>query len=898
MRTTTSDATLASQEDSPLKVSTWSEMTLKQVDGRMVELTIERFKDLLPGKDLSTTQSRRLKTFKKVKDLKTNSEHARYDPLCDIFNAVEILVKSANRWKIVADHPETCDVDHKPDLALYPDDQPHSIRAYMHEVNHQNPNVARCAWGWMYSYVEVKINEADAGFHFSPSSAEEGESKLLRETEEGRNARASFIKYVTTAMLRQHRTHYYSFYIAGLWARAFRWDRVGCIVSEPIDLRTQSSVFLDILYRLAKSNAWGLEDTVTLASADDIKQLQAFDSPEEHYTVHRDTILRFQISYPIYKVSCPALSIDGTDTKGEERTYLIGRHLAGHYSPVGRCTRGYVAYDLANRCMAFLKDQWRCFSRHTEIETYQRLHAHHVEYIATPVAGGDIDHHRTVSQCYLQDLPVDKRPVERVHTRLVTKEVGVLLEQYEDSVELLRIITHVIAAHEQAWKKAGILHRDVSHTNILIDLATGKGILNDWDLAKYEQDMLEGVPACEPAGISVSLGTLPFKSVMSLRYPLKPPEVADDIESFIYVIDYMAMRFHLHNASPEFKPGMTEEERNKLNQHNKPLASLVHHFFFDEKPIGNGLYHAGDYKYDAIKLGEPAVKLLPLDDTGRASLIQECLDKAYELLSEHYQKINFSYYERFKPKRGHCTRIDEGDRNRPNTEKQKGDPAFKKPRLGRRWRGSRAPQASSPLRPREGLDHEALYDMLASLFLNEDNTERDFAGLHWDKTYDHFINQGVVTYVTRKNRSGYHTFSNGKDIAIPKLDTIEEAPEPQEDVPPPAARVTRKSTRAQTAWSIAEAAARGSRKRKPTRRTARKGVRTKPAVASPQPEKETQKATASRKAEASRTPNSPRIATAVKADVTGERPATRRGKAKAAEQAPTRRLLRSAQKAG
>ena len=30
----------------------------------------------------------------------------------------------------------------------------------------------------------------------------------------------------------------------------------------------------------------------------------------------------------------------------------------------------------------------------------------------------------------------------------------------------------------------GVLHRDVSYTNILIDVATGEGFMNDWDMCK------------------------------------------------------------------------------------------------------------------------------------------------------------------------------------------------------------------------------------------------------------------------------------------------------------------------------------------------------------------------------------------------------------------------------
>lgn len=150
--------------------------------------------------------------------------------------------------------------------------------------------------------------------------------------------------------------------------------------------------------------------------------------------------------------------MDGSESEGIPRTYLIGRHVAGNYVPLGRCTRGYVAFEVETRRMVFLKDQWRCVTRErTELETYRRLHQHNVEYIATPVAGGDIDHHRTISQDFMTYLPENQRPTERMHTRLVTKEIGLVLEQYEDSVELLRLIMHALIGECSSVDNQGVI---------------------------------------------------------------------------------------------------------------------------------------------------------------------------------------------------------------------------------------------------------------------------------------------------------------------------------------------------------------------------------------------------------------------------------------------------------
>ncbi|EKM48714.1 uncharacterized protein PHACADRAFT_108415, partial [Phanerochaete carnosa HHB-10118-sp] len=209
----------------------------------------------MPGEDLSDEQKQQLVNFDSIdtKDLLDNSESQKYIPLCHIFNAVEELAGSKFRWKVVANHGESAEVDHKPDLARYPIDILAAEHAYTRDVIKDDKNIARCAWAWMNSYVEVKNAEVKSPFFFAHNIDKDGRQKFLRHSDIGRKARGQFIKYATEAMLRQHRTHYYSFYLSEMSARVFRWDRVGCIASEPIDLRENPEDFLDILYRLATS---------------------------------------------------------------------------------------------------------------------------------------------------------------------------------------------------------------------------------------------------------------------------------------------------------------------------------------------------------------------------------------------------------------------------------------------------------------------------------------------------------------------------------------------------------------------------------------------------------------------------------------------------------------------
>ena len=130
-----------------------------------------------------------------------------------------------------------------------------------------------------------------------------------------------------------------------------------------------------------------------------------------------------------------------------EKEFLIAQPVTYHYSPTGRCTRGYIAFDLQDGCQRFLKDQWRTYSRGTRPEwrTYQRLQHKKVTAIATAIAGGDIGPpgcpQRTKADKYIKKIGV----VERVHSRLVTREIGRPLEDYENSVELLRVCSFALS---------------------------------------------------------------------------------------------------------------------------------------------------------------------------------------------------------------------------------------------------------------------------------------------------------------------------------------------------------------------------------------------------------------------------------------------------------------------
>ncbi|KAI0079226.1 hypothetical protein K474DRAFT_1673607 [Panus rudis PR-1116 ss-1] len=123
------------------------------------------------------------------------------------------------------------------------------------------------------------------------------------------------------------------------------------------------------------------------------------------------------------------------------------------------------------------------------------------------------------------------------------------LEQYTDAEELCRVLLDCLKAHEQAWTKASIVHGDINDSNILIvgeGPSDSGGLLVDWDLCKY--DFNPGQPpmlgCASPA--KQRLGTWCFMSAVRTRFPFKPVQISDDIESFMNIVLWFSLRFHKH----------------------------------------------------------------------------------------------------------------------------------------------------------------------------------------------------------------------------------------------------------------------------------------------------------------------------------------------------------------
>ncbi|KAL7277786.1 hypothetical protein ACG7TL_008729 [Trametes sanguinea] len=170
------------------------------------------------------------------------------------------------------------------------------------------------------------------------------------------------------------------------------------------------------------------------------------------------------------------------------------------------------------------------------------------------------------------------------HYRLVVKEVGLPLKQFPCGRILVWSIRDAIIAHQDAYEKAKMMHRDISVGNILIIPTTGndgkttyQGLLADWELSKrlddYEKD------ARHPD----RTGTWQFMSVNIQNNPEAQVEIADELESFLHVMIYCAIRYLPHTC--------------------ENVGDFMYHFFDDGVRRGEAEYACGTFKRLIIKTG-------------------------------------------------------------------------------------------------------------------------------------------------------------------------------------------------------------------------------------------------------------------------------------------------------
>ncbi|EKM51324.1 uncharacterized protein PHACADRAFT_151998 [Phanerochaete carnosa HHB-10118-sp] len=661
--------------NTPRRKGWWTEELVSEMDSAFVMLEQEQwFAVSLPGDDLSAQQLEDAGNFQDI-PVTSPKESTTYPGYCSTFNKVNQIAGGKYCTYATGLHPELKDVETgmKTDLCTYkvggPGKQAFELGASTLKKSTANKDLhqslARTAWAYIVTPFEIKTSLESAPFrldvhHLEPS-----------QTQEGRKARAQMTKYAAEIQLRQHRRFVFTVFICERIAWLFRWDRTGAIVSRPFDIFEKPELLLNFVYRVARASpaTLGYDTSVEIMRSDD-PLLDAFNAYRERQAsdswprAFADDIWVNKTFYPLCKVQFLFLimhvfseslildqvvcdDVDGLDEGKKAQvsprtyTYIIGRHRSGSRSPTGRGGKGFIAYDVDRARLVFIKDYW-CADHpevHPELEVYRKLNAARlangspISHIATAIAGGDVDGPKgqvTLTQEYLAATDRTKgKPARRFHHRFVVWQVGRPLETYDNGLQLVSTVYQALLAHRNVYEIAGILHRDISIGNILIDIEVPGAILNDWDLCKYRNEMNR------TATQHARSGTWAFMSGPLLEYPLKPNELPDDLESFIYVLELSVLRFHDHSLTTHPFPPDTPHRVTGAPLRNSALARFVGVKFDAADETDDGYVVGGAQKILHMQLGVPGFTM-----TEESSPLWALLQGLYKLGREHYATVD------------------------------------------------------------------------------------------------------------------------------------------------------------------------------------------------------------------------------------------------------------------
>ncbi|KAK0494667.1 hypothetical protein EDD18DRAFT_1256202 [Armillaria luteobubalina] len=422
---------------------------------------------------------------------------------------------------------------------------------------------------WSKAELWLEFKRISSVYGFKDDDSQE----WVSQTDASKKCQGQLGTYAANTLNTQHRRHLFSLNLGPDGVRFFKWERTYAVVSRAFNLSTDGKYLVEFFHRYSTMTDGdrGLDETVTPAT----KEERSLAEPLLEPWIDSDG----KDQREFVKIFVP-------DKDGGERAVIAGPALATPYNISGRATLGLPVYDVRTKKLCFLKDSWRDANLPEESDILQTLNDAKVRNVPTLVCGGVVRNQTSTSHKYI-DSPWNRGahpllPCTRKHQRTLTEEVGHPLKMFKSSKQLTRVVYDAFLGHEDAFTKCQILHRDVSGGNILIvydekapvDIhdSGGRGLLNDWDMAIYI-DQLD-----KPARQAERTGTWQFMSIALLDERTKKHEPQDDFESFIYVMLYHGLRYLPHN---EVGPGL------------KNLVSFIFDVGID---VGNGEWRGGAAK--------------------------------------------------------------------------------------------------------------------------------------------------------------------------------------------------------------------------------------------------------------------------------------------------------------
>ena len=324
--------------------------------------------------------------------------------------------------------------------------------------------------------------------------------------------RGQLAQYASQLFNHQHRTHAFQLFVVGNYARFIYWDRAGAVVSSRFNYVENPEILAEFFWMYnhmppvrrgwdASVSEPSKKEVLTFRTA--VKKLLADMedpiSPQRRINRAENTLDK---DYPAYKMTVGAVKT------GETQDIIIQKPFDICQSPTGRATRAYVAYSLTKNRLVFLKDSWRVHVKDLSDEDsiYFRLTSAKVPFTPRVLCAGDVQVDGVPQVTRTQELARKQDAKWRMkcsasrthmHHRII-QEFAYSLSTSANSKEYTQAFRDAIAGMWQTIimmsnrsytclaldgaKEAGILHRDISFNNIMLD-DEGRAIVNDWDHA-------------------------------------------------------------------------------------------------------------------------------------------------------------------------------------------------------------------------------------------------------------------------------------------------------------------------------------------------------------------------------------------------------------------------------
>ncbi|THH26847.1 hypothetical protein EUX98_g7338 [Antrodiella citrinella] len=456
--------------------------------------------------------------------------------------------------------------------------------------------MSRETWDWENSEVHIEVKtESDIFFHgLSPTRYVANIASTANVEKVGQIG-----TYAAAQMSRQHRVFLFSLFVYGDFMRIIRWDRSGALITDAIDYRRHPRVLAEFLYRYSHMTRAqrGWDTTVERATPEDAKMLtaaiEAYQSDKSLRQLPRMEVT-LKDCYPVYRmkvdVKVPTEAgggghpggvrdgangeEDGEDGREDSREdseddmnlegrrkitgpamrtkiFLVRKPFWHTSIPFGRATRVYVALDIEDKKLVSIKDSWRVEFGSSDPEgviydEFDTADEEWKQFLPTVLGAGDVpdDRHSPEAKQKTLTQTFEEKAREthnigllraHVHHRVV-QALAFPLNTFTSSRELVQAIRDAMFAVIGVYKKFNRLHRDVSAGNVMLG-ENGRGLMNDWD---HSRSLLEELKKILQ---SFRTGTWQFLSVGLLQDPKKPHTIVDDMESFFWVLVYMALHY-------------------------------------------------------------------------------------------------------------------------------------------------------------------------------------------------------------------------------------------------------------------------------------------------------------------------------------------------------------------